>query len=173
MNRGNKKISLDANKLTQINELKQVLASNRTQIRQLEDESNKTAELILVLVLSNPDILNEQSWLIDSNSNCLISQTNKHCFLTEILQTDYHQRYSTTISNIPIELYFDDNDITIYFTSNTHFIDFVKSMKLKLNLNPLKDTIKSLETSLKEDNCRLEKLKNELNEQIKLYPEEI
>lgn len=101
----------------------------------------------------------------------MISDVRKHKTLTELLQTDYHQKYSTVISNIPVELYFDDWDITIFFTSSSHIIDFIKLTNLRIDLKPIKDSIESLEASIRQDNLKLENLKNEFEKQSKLCQE--
>lgn len=110
-----KKPSLNVINLTEINKLKQDLAAARSLIRELEVESDKIAEQILNLTLSNTEILNEHPWRLDDCCFCLISDVRKHKVLTELLQTNYHQRYSTTISNIPIDLHFDDNALQFIF----------------------------------------------------------
>lgn len=168
-----KKVSLNDINLTEINKLKQDLAAARSLIRELEVESDKIADQILKLTLSNTQILNEHPWRLDNCCFCLISDASKHKVLTELLQTDYHQKYSTTISNIPIDLHFDDNDIAIYFRSNSHFIDFIKLTQLNVDLKPIKDSIESLETSIEQNKLKLEKLKNEFEKQSKLCQEAI
>jgi len=72
-----KKAFLDVIKIAEITKLKQDLASTISKIHELETESEKIADRILNLTLSNSEILNEQQWDIDRTNYTLIHvQTN-------------------------------------------------------------------------------------------------
>jgi len=88
-----------------------------------------------------------------------------------MLQTNYNKNYLTTISNIPIELSFVDNDIIIRLRKSTYFIEFIKLNNLKVNLRHLKDLIASLETTTQNNTEELEKLKNNIEQLKKLCQE--
>lgn len=102
------------------------------QIHEIEALKRDKGQELLLEVLCDEAILNESSWVIDEN--CLKSDVHKHKKLSDLLSTDYHCHFE--INNLFLN--FDDNDITLWFTTTKDLENFIRSFNLKLNLSSLR-----------------------------------
>lgn len=116
----------------------------------LEQQRNNKHQEFLLEVLCNEAVLNESSWIMDEN--CLKSSVRAHKTLTDLLSTNYHCHFEMNNFN----LYFDDDDITIWFMSPNDLKNFVKDFNLKINIDSLLRERKQYEKTIENNQKFLE-----------------
>jgi hypothetical protein len=149
--------------LTEIQKMKDELTSLDSKIHGIEKEIFKKKVEIVSKVLENENILNENEWILNSDTT-IISNTDKHQTLRDLLQYDHHCNYDLD----DFMLCFDDWDITINFMKKEFLQTFIKTRHIKLNTNSIETQIDRLKRSIESDTNLLQKCEEQLQE-IKNY----
>lgn len=133
------------------------------QIEPLLTEFNKLKEEFIPLLIEeiyNSNALNQSSWNIETKTNSLNSNVDKHSKLAY-----FGQLNNNLIIDLDqyISLYVNNNDIIITFNNLTALKEFINTNNLKINLQSLLDDENKLQTELTQLQSLISKIKGKIS----------